>query len=137
MGDSLTNFIQKQYKILFIVGVLLIAGTSYYIGLQEGTARTESRLALSCDKGVLDTLAIPTGLLSGKTQSSAVNTNTTQNNNSSIDTQNATGKYVGSKNGKKYYTVGCSGTKRIKPANLIYFKDIQDAQLQGYSKGSC
>ncbi|MEI6022626.1 MAG: hypothetical protein WCQ32_02180 [bacterium] len=137
MGDTLTNFIQKQYKILFIIGVLLIAGVSYYIGLQEGLQRGESRVALSCDKGILDTLAIPTGLLSGKTQPAAINTNTTQNNTSSIDTQNVTGKYVGSRNGKKYYTVGCSGTKRIKPANLIYFKDIQDAQLQGYSKGSC
>lgn len=47
------------------------------------------------------------------------------------------GNYVGSKNGTKYYTPGCPGTTRIKPENYIWFETVEDATLQGYSKGSC
>lgn len=42
------------------------------------------------------------------------------------------GNYAASKNGKKYYLNGCSGVKRIKIENLIYFNTKQEAELAGY-----
>ena len=38
---------------------------------------------------------------------------------------------VASKSGKKYYFPNCSGVKRIKKENLVYFNTVKDAQDQG------
>ena len=47
-------------------------------------------------------------------------------------------RYVASKNGKMYYSPGCSGASRIKPENQIWFSTSQDAEKSGYSKSkSC
>ena len=138
MGERLTVFIGRWYKILVVICVLAVAVLAYYIGFIEGKEGAQSRVALLCDKDVLSTLAIPLGAVANATQktdaSIATKSTTTQDN--TVSSQSG-GPYMGSKNGKKYYTTGCSGAKRIKPANTIYFKDAQDAQLQGYTRGSC
>ncbi len=41
--------------------------------------------------------------------------------------------FVASKSGTKYYTPTCSGVKRIKPANQVWFAKAADAQAAGYS----
>jgi hypothetical protein len=41
-------------------------------------------------------------------------------------------RYVASKNGKLYYTVGCSGAKRISPKNEIWFETAEEAEKSGY-----
>lgn len=45
-------------------------------------------------------------------------------------------KYVASKNGKMYYPLGCSASKRIKPENEIWFSSEIEAQKSGYTKSS-
>lgn len=47
--------------------------------------------------------------------------------------QTKQGDYVGSKNGKTYYTKDCKGINRIKPENRVYFSTVAEAQAQGYS----
>lgn len=42
------------------------------------------------------------------------------------------GKYLASKNGKLYYTVGCSGAKRISTKNIVWFNTQADAEKEGY-----
>lgn len=42
-----------------------------------------------------------------------------------------TGKYVASKNGTRYYLPTCSGAKRIKEENKIWFKTAAEAQARG------
>ena len=44
-----------------------------------------------------------------------------------------TGPYVASKSGSKYYLVSCSGVKRIKEENKIFFASVHDAVASGYS----
>ncbi len=44
--------------------------------------------------------------------------------------------YVASKNGKMYYSLGCSGAKRIKVENQIWFRTSEDAEKSGYTKAS-
>lgn len=46
------------------------------------------------------------------------------------------GAYIASKNGTKYYPKACSGVKRIKEANRVYFETAADAEAQGYSLAS-
>lgn len=45
----------------------------------------------------------------------------------------ALGKYVASKNGKKYYLPTCSGAKSILAANKIWFQTKEEAEKRGYS----
>ena len=46
------------------------------------------------------------------------------------------GKYVASKNGTKYYLPGCSGAKRIKEENKVWFVTADDARKAGLSPAS-
>lgn len=136
--EKLQSFIHSWYRPIFVIGVIGVVGLSYYIGFSEGKAESSSKVALNCPDTLLESLKIPTMALARGGSSTAKSDTVAASDQAPIaPAQSAEGKYVGSKNGKKYYTAGCSGTKRIKPANLIYFKDAQDAQLQGYSKGSC
>ena len=41
------------------------------------------------------------------------------------------GKYVASKSGTKYYLPTCSGVRRIKEENKIWFATVDDAQASG------
>ncbi len=86
-------------------------------------------IVFSCPNTILEKQAIKPQVLGATTQPEEVVTN--------AETYQSQGRYVGSKNGTKYYTPGCSGTNRIKPENYIWFQTIEDATLQGYSKGSC
>jgi hypothetical protein len=44
--------------------------------------------------------------------------------------------YVASKNGKLYYSLGCSGAKRISEKNMIWFATSSEAEKSGYTKSS-
>lgn len=47
-----------------------------------------------------------------------------------------TGTYVASKNGTKYYLASCSGAKRIKAENKVWFATVQDAEASGRTPAS-
>lgn len=46
-------------------------------------------------------------------------------------------KYVGSKNSDKYYGCDCHYAKRVKPENIVCFKDDKEALDRGYEKSDC
>lgn len=54
-------------------------------------------------------------------------------NNSSSATPHETQPYVASKNGKTYYPVSCSGARRIKEGNRVYFTSTSEAEQRGYT----
>lgn len=68
--------------------------------------------------------------------------NILQNNNEVNDnifttqTPSLEKRYVASKNGKMYYSLGCSGSKRIKPENEVWFNTETEAEKSGYTKSS-
>lgn len=45
-------------------------------------------------------------------------------------------KYVASKNGTKYYPIGCKSALRIKEENRVYFADVEEAQNAGLTPTS-
>ena len=45
-------------------------------------------------------------------------------------------RYVASKNGKMYYSPNCSGAKRIKIENQIWFSTKEDAEKSGFTLSS-
>lgn len=48
----------------------------------------------------------------------------------------AEGKYLASKNGSRYYLPSCSGAKRIKEENRVWFSSAEDAQATGRTPAS-
>jgi hypothetical protein len=68
--------------------------------------------------------------------------NTTQNNLSSNALRSVSpvttsgNNFVASKNGKLYYSRGCTAAKRIKPTNEVWFKTASDAEKSGYTKSA-
>lgn len=46
------------------------------------------------------------------------------------------GAYMASKNGSKYYPVGCSAAGRIKPENRVFFNSSHEAEASGLSLAS-
>jgi hypothetical protein len=60
------------------------------------------------------------------------NTKTSKTTEEESDTESFEGKYVASKNGSKYYLPECSGVKRIKEENKIWFDTIKEAEKEGY-----
>jgi hypothetical protein len=103
---------------------------SFYVGMLEGKRGGGSTVTLSCTDEVLKSLTIHAPLESIATLDAPVLPKASS-------TSATEGMFAGSKNGTKYYTPGCAGLDRIKPENIIWFKDAQDATLQGYTAAAC
>lgn len=64
------------------------------------------------------------------------NNNAREKENLTNQTSSVEKRYVASKNGKKYYPLGCNGAKRIKKENEVWFKTAEEAEKSGYTKSS-
>ena len=135
------SFVQKYYQIIFIFLILLVVFLSFALGYQSASqsrgAFCNEDIVFSCQEDVLarqSVLGVQKDLLESDTKDSK-NQNSLDTTDSSFNKEK--GSYVGSKNGTKYYTPGCPATNRIKPENYIWFQSVEDATLQGYTKGSC
>lgn len=56
--------------------------------------------------------------------------------NQTTNSEEKSGMYVGSRNGRVYHLPSCSGAKRIKDENKVWFKDKKDAEERGYKPAS-
>lgn len=102
-----------------------IALVAFYLGQISVSRKGQGGgIVFSCPDTVLDAQRILTPI--DKEVSTAASAST-----------EAGGIFMGSKNGTKYYTPGCPASERIKPENIIWFQSVEDATVQGYSKGSC
>jgi hypothetical protein len=126
------QFVESNYNAIFLIFLATIIILSFLTGRQVGLQGSSDKgVVFSCSPELLNIQKIPiTPEVAGVSAESVENTKEIKENNQK-------GLYVGSKNGTKYYTPGCSGTNRIKPENYIWFQSVEDATLQGYTKGSC
>ena len=60
-------------------------------------------------------------------------TNTTQSQQTVKPAGKSTGKYVGSKNGRKYHLATCASAARIKDENKVWFDSKEQAAAAGYA----
>jgi len=95
----------RQSLVLFIVAAVLIV-ESFFVGILIDTYYNSNH-SIVIEKGVF-----------------------VARMNTENESQNKL-KIVASKNGKRYYFLHCSGVKRIKEANKIYFKSENDAKKKG------
>lgn len=126
------TFIEKNYNIIFLLLLGVFGGLTYFLGVEQGRKESSQGVVFSCSEDILQKQSAP---------EKNIKSNVIEQSDLVPQVQNLStkekGMYVGSKNGTKYYTPGCSGTSRIKPENYIWFQSLEDATLQGYSKGSC
>ncbi len=128
------DFIHTHYSAIFALLVLAVIGLSFGVGYEQGRKiSSSSGIVFSCPNTILDPQKITPQVLGVQTDSAS--SDSAISAVSPVATKS--GAYMGSKNGTKYYTPGCPGAKRIKPANIIWFQSVEDATLQGYTKGSC
>lgn len=103
--------IDKQSFLLIIV-LIFVAIASFGLG----------RLSLEGETSEEITVEEPKGTLAGDAK--------TMYNEKVIDGEK---RFFASKNGKKYYSLGCGGASRIKPENQIWFKSREDAEKSGFT----
>ncbi len=102
----------RQEELLTGLGIVLALSLAFGLGRwsQLGVEPTPVRI-----------LNIPTGAIE------ASSTTPTE------PTPPATGNYVASRNGQKYYPADCKSANRIKPENRVYFATAALAEAAGYT----
>lgn len=138
-SNSTDSFFNRNYKAIITAFLAIIVTLAFYTGYLQGKREGGLPVTLSCSDSVLQQLAIPAAIIAqGKTsedtKKAITSTSATATPSKTIPAQ---GKYLASKNGTKYYTPTCSGAKRIKEENRIWFNSAEDAILQGYSAAKC
>ena len=118
---------------LLVLGAVFVGASalSFWLGY---TARAKvaqaSPVVIQCPQTAYvptpDTLAPASSTAAGKTS-----TKTASNSGVSSNTA-ASGSFVASKSGKKYYPVTCASASRIKDANKVYFQTAAAAMAAGY-----
>lgn len=131
-------WLKYEPKIVLGIGFFLVAILSFEAGALKGQKWQQSPLVIekpmvagveSQGKTQITPQTQNSGLETASTSPSASNTtlsNTAQNC-----------AFVGSKNSNKFYPPSCSYAKRIKPENLVCFKDAAEAQSRGYQAVNC
>lgn len=120
------KFIQNnQSDIILIIGIILIA----LIGFGTGRLTAPNKEPIVIENQGIESI-----------QQSA--TIYQENEDASTDKLGGAGetqgKFVGSKNSNKYHLPWCSGAKRIKPENQIWFQSEEEARKAGYEPaGNC
>ena len=106
----------------FVVLLILLVGTGAFALGRLSAAETTRKSELSVTGRPVQNIAATSGISPP---------NTPQNTA-------ALGMYVGSRSGKTYHLPWCSGAKRIKEENKIWFQSKEEAEGRGYAPaGNC
>ena len=107
-------FVKHENRIVLFIGVILLSFISYGIGRLNTPQPKEPITIQASSQDVL--------------KNSSVTKEKTKQENKIVKKG---GLYVASKNGNKYHLPTCSGAKRIKEENKIWFDSKQEAEKAG------
>ena len=128
MNAKLKEFwIKYEYKIILIMGFLLVAAISFEFGYAQGKIGKVTPLVI--EKPSESLKISPEGQVGGTMGSNSTATQKAPTEATSQLPNDCA--FVGSKNSTKYHTATCSWAKRILPKNLVCFKSAEDAIAQG------
>ncbi|MDP3057787.1 MAG: Ada metal-binding domain-containing protein [bacterium] len=108
--------IEKEDKIILLIGFILVAFLSFGAGKLSETYRPNTPIIF---KNAPD---CSTSLAKSETAANAT------------DIAKTEGKIIGNKNSKIYHTPGSASYNKISPENRVYFNTEADAQKAGYRK---
>lgn len=129
-------FVKHENRIVLFIGVILLSFISYGIGRLSVAQPKESVIIQASSQDILkNNPAVKEEVkqdeknLTIKKQYGSINSQKIKEKNKIVKN---TGLYVASKNGTKYHLPTCSGAKRIKEENKIWFDSKQEAEKAGY-----
>lgn len=132
MKHILSKFFQliksRQYELFLGSCIALIAIISYNLGQINSLKKTPISIKGSADlkADIFDATNPNPPALEGR---GSLN---------KVERQKLDTRVVVSKNSDKYHYSWCSGAKRIKPENQIWFNSAQEAETKGYTlAGNC
>jgi len=145
MLSELLQFIKSsQYHIFLVICIILISYTSYNLGrihaLQKTHLKITESVSESTTKNLPDQLNAKANILSATKKSQISNRPQSATSSKKPATKVLDTRVVVSKKSKshKYHYTWCSGAKRIKEENKIWFNSAQEAESGGYTlAGNC
>lgn len=132
--------------VLLVTLVLSVSAFAFGLGMLAQKQLDIGHLGQG--RGTFNVLSTPTsegailgasvaGAVVGAVATEAISQSSHAPANQVITAKTATvGKYVASKNGTKYYLATCSGAKRIKDENKVWFATVEDAKASGRTPAS-
>lgn len=109
-------------KDVFTAFLVFLVGIGAFTLGRLSAAETERKNELSVIGGSIQNIAATSGISPPDTATDRA----------------ALGMYVGSKSGRTYHLPWCSGAKRIKEENKIWFQSKEEAEKRGYAPaGNC
>ena len=126
-------FLKYEQKIVLIFAFCLIAAVSFEFGVLQGQKWQQKPLIIEKPTQV-------PGEVSNQIQANSEAQTATQATTTKVSTataKTANCAYVGSRNSNKFYLPTCSYAKRIKPENVVCFKNADEALGQGRTESKC
>lgn len=121
-------FIKYEYKIILILGFVLVAAISFEAGVIKGKEFKEKPLVIE-SPAFAENSSQKDKNIAPEDQKSPLEG---QNGQGSPNMPASDCAYLGSKNSNKYHLPNCRWAKNIKPENIACFKDKIDAESKGY-----
>lgn len=127
---------RNERKTVLVIGFILVAVIAFEVGILKGQNWQQKPLVIEKvpENQVLgaESLAQQCAPEAQKLASEG-----SQSPGSTSDTPQDC-SLLGSKNSDKYHLPTCQWAKRIKPENVVCFKDLEDAKSKGYEPcGTC
>lgn len=117
--------------------LIFVGALSYGLGYFAGAATGPAGAILAQPTVLLIASATPPTIVNSSTTAQPVPAVSVARPFTSSQTDGApaslSGPYVASKSGTKYHLVTCSGAKRIKDENKVFFATKNDAEAAGYT----
>lgn len=126
-------WLKYEQKIMLTLGLILVAVISFQFGALKGQKWQKAALIIEKPAQCENTPVVTqdtqkTQNLTPEAPSNTIKEDSTKNPKDCV--------FVGSKNSDKYYPPSCSFAKRLKPENVVCFKDEQEAESKGYKKST-
>lgn len=126
-------FLKYEQKIVLIFAFCLISAISFEFGMLQGQKWQQKPL-------IIEKPAQVSNDPSNQNQANSEAQTTMQTASakvSSLTVKTANCAYVGSRTSNKFYLPTCSYAKRIKPENVVCFKNAEEALGQGRTESKC
>lgn len=137
IAEKIKSFwLKYEPKIALGIGLILVAVLAFEAGVLKGQKWQQSPLVIEkqaiSDQNSSQNASSTQNLPSQTPQNSSAVSDTTSTQTPAKDCQ-----FVASKNSNIYHVPTCGSARRIKPENLVCFKDENDARSKGYTPHSC
>lgn len=136
--SGVRNFWEKyEKKIVLTAGFILVAIISFEAGMLQNHKFEQKPLIIEKGSNLAPkTISEGSGsVLGAESDKSAAASNIVKTG--VAETANKECAFVGSKNSTKYHAPECQWSKRIKPENIVCFKNKEEAVAKGYVADKC